>query len=378
MLAAGLNANLGGRNQIPLEVERQVVLWMCELFHFPTQSAGVLTTGTSAATIIALSTARHTYLSKHGQQQADRLCVYASSESHGCIWRALRIMGFAKDCLRLIPCLDNHSINIALLEQRIIDDQNNGMVAWLIVGNAGTVNTGAIDDLQSLASLAANVGAWLHIDGALGALAMLSPQLAVAFKGIEQADSIAMDFHKWGQVPYDAGFVLMRDGEAHRQNFDASDAYLQRDEQGLAANSPWPCDQGIDLSRGFRALKVWFTLKSFGTKQMAAMMEHSCALAQELAELIQVNPVLVLMADVPLNIVCFRYCGDKSLSDSAYDTINRAMVVHIQCSGLAAPSLTVLHGRAVIRVAIVNHRTQSSDIGKLLASTMDAVEACCS
>jgi len=373
MLAGGLNANLGGRNQIPIEVERQVIGWMRDLFGFPAQSSGVLTTGTSAATLIALVTARDAAQQKH--PNATTWAAYTSTQAHGCIARALKIMGW-QGCLRKIPCLDDHTINLAALQQAITEDQQHGIQPWLIIGTAGSVNTGAVDDLQGLAQLAKQCDAWLHVDGAFGALALLSPQLAPRFRGIESADSLAMDFHKWGQVPYDAGLILIRDGEQHRQSFAAADAYLQREEQGLAANSPWPCDYGLELSRGFRALKIWFTFQSLGTARLAEMIEQSCALAQQLGEWVKATPTLELMAEVSLNIVCFRYCGDQSLSPERYDAINRAIIVHIQQSGLAAPSLTFLRGRAVIRAAIVNHRTQQEDIGKLLAATLVAVQAC--
>ncbi|MDQ6995500.1 MAG: aminotransferase class V-fold PLP-dependent enzyme [Mariprofundaceae bacterium] len=371
MLRAGLNANLGGRNQIPIDVEWQVLGWMRDLFAFPDDSSGVLTTGTSSATILAFTTARHAL-----SATSKPLAVYASIEAHGCITRALKIIGMDANILRKIPSNDDYQMDIRLLQEQIQTDQQQGIQPWLIIGTAGSVNTGAIDDLSALADIAKEVGAWLHIDGALGAIAMLSSSIAPRLQGIEHADSLAMDFHKWGQVPYDAGLVLIRDGEQHRQCFAAGDSYLQRESEGLAAHSPWPCDYGMDLSRGFRALKIWFTFQYFGKKRLAEMIEHSCALAQYLKTHIQKTDHLELMAPVSLNIVCFRYIGDGSRDDQAYDAINRAMICHIHASGLAAPSLTYLHHRAVIRAAIVNHRTQINDIGKLLAGVQQAAQAC--
>jgi len=372
MLAAGLNANLGGRNQIPIDVEWQVVGWMRDLFGFPQSSSGILTTGTSSATIIAFTTARHALQ----KPTSKNLAVYASCEAHGCITRALKIMGMHASIVRKIPSNAQHQMDVDVLLTHIQHDQQQATIPWLIVGTAGSVNTGAMDDLSTLAKIAKEVGAWLHIDGALGALAMLSPSLAPRLQGIEHANSLAMDFHKWGQVPYDAGLVLIRDGELHRQCFAAGDAYLQREAEGLAAHSPWPCDYGMDLSRGFRALKVWFTFKHFGKQRLGEMIEHSCHLAQSLAKQIQNIDTLELMAVVSLNVVCFRYIGNGSRSDEAYNTLNRAMLCHIQASGLAAPSLTYLNGRAVIRAAIVNHRSQEEDIGKLLAAVQQAAQAC--
>src|SRR6516162_7048974 len=156
-------------------------------------------------------------------------------------------------------------------------------------------------------SLCREEALWFHVDGAFGALGVLSPVLAPKLAGIEQADSIALDFHKWGQVPYDAGFLLVRDGERHRDAFAAPAAYLRREARGLAAGSPWPCDLGPDLSRGFRALKTWFTLKTYGAAALGAAIEGTCALAQELAGRIEAEPELELLAPVGLNIVCFRF-----------------------------------------------------------------------
>lgn len=369
MLAAGLNANLGGRNQIPIDVEWQVVGWMRDLFAFPDGSSGVLTSGTSSATIIAFTTARHAI---EKTTTSSDWAVYASIEAHGCIARALKIMGINPNVLRKIPSNDAYQMDITSLKEHIQKDQQQHIQPWLIVGTAGSVNTGAIDDLAALAEIAKEVGAWLHIDGALGALAMLSPTIAPRLQGIEHADSLAMDFHKWGQVPYDAGLVLIRDGEHHRQCFAAGDSYLQRESEGLAAHSPWPCDYGMDLSRGFRALKIWFSFQHFGKKCLGEMIEHSCKLARYLAQEVQKLDYLDLVAPVSLNIVCFRYIGDGSQTPQAYDAINRAMICHIHQSGLAAPSLTYVNHRAVIRAAIVNHRTQIKDIEKLLTAVQEA------
>jgi len=381
MLAAGLNANLGGRNQIPVEVERQVVGWMRALFGFPEHASGILTTGTSAATVIALTVARDALRDEPISidtvaMQAKKRIAYVSTEVHGCVARAIDLLGMEQSTLRLIPCNKDYQIDLTALQQHIAMDSAAGFIPWLIVGSAGTVNTGAIDDLAALARIAKKTGAWFHVDGALGALAMMAADIAPRLRGIEQADSLALDFHKWAQVPYDAGMALLRDGEQHRHRFTSDHAYLQRDHEGLAANSPWPCDYGVDLSRSFRALKVWFTLKSYGRERMGMMISQCCHWAAYLAQRIGEQAQLELMAEVSLNIVCFRYCGDKSLDAEVYDAINRAMVRHIQLSGLAAPSLTTLHGSSVIRAAIVNHRTNQEDIDHLLVATQNAVLAC--
>ena len=235
-----------------------------------------------------------------------------------------------------------------------------------MVGTAGTVDTGAIDDLTALAYLAAREGLHFHVDGALGALGVMSEELKPLFAGIERADSIALDFHKWGQAPYDAGFVLVRDPEKHMAAFASPAAYLGRAERGLAAGSPWPCDFGPDLSRGFRALKVWFTLRAYGTQKLGAVMSNTCRLARRLAERIDAEPELERLAPAALNIVCFRYLAGE---DS--DRLNAELVTELQESGLAAPSSTWIGGCFAIRAAIVGHRTRAEDVDILVQAVLD-------
>ena len=232
------------------------------------------------------------------------------------------------------------------------------------MGAAGTVDTGAIDDLDGLAVIASEQRIWLHVDGAYGALGILSPEIAPRLAGIEAADSLAFDFHKWGQVPYDAGFVMVRDGELHRKAFASAAAYLERDTRGLAAGSPWPCDLGPDLSRGFRALKTWFTLKVYGLEALGQTIGRTCELARYLEQRIAESNELELLAPVSLNIVCFRYRGPEP------DRVNARIVVELQESGVAAPSTTRIHGEVAIRAAITNHRTGRRDIDALVSATL--------
>jgi aromatic-L-amino-acid decarboxylase len=251
-------------------------------------------------------------------------------------------------------------MDMAALRKAIADDRAAGLEPFLIVASAGTVDVGAIDDLSPIADLCAAENLWFHIDGAYGALGMLSPAIAPLLKGLERADSIAFDFHKWGQVPYDAGFLIVRDGEQHYETFASPTAYLRRESRGLAANSPWPCDFGPDLSRGFRALKTWFTIKVHGADALGASIARSCALAKLLEARIKAEPRLELLAPVALNIVCFRYCG----GDTA------AIVADLQESGIAAPSTTTVNGQLAIRAALFNHRTQPQDIDALVDAVL--------
>ena len=238
---------------------------------------------------------------------AQKLTAYASVAVHGSIGRALDFAGLGSESLRLIAVDSRQRIDLAALEQAICADRARGFTPFLVVGTAGTVDTGAIDNLDGIAELGARHQLWFHVDGAYGALAMLAPELAPRLKGIERADSLAFDFHKWAQVPYDAGFILVRDGERQQQAFASSCAYLMREQRGMSAGSPWPCDLGPDLSRGFRALKTWATLKVYGMNAIGAVIQRSCELARYLERCILGSSELELMAPVELNIVCFRY-----------------------------------------------------------------------
>jgi glutamate/tyrosine decarboxylase-like PLP-dependent enzyme len=369
MLAAGLNANVGGRDQIPLEVERQIAQWMRRIFGFPESASGLFVTGTSMANFIAVVVARDAELGCEVRREgvmakSQRLTAYASTAVHGCIAKAMDLCGLGSDALRLVPTDGHGRMDLIALEDTINKDQKAGFHPFLVMGTAGTVDSGAIDDLAAIADLARRRKLWFHVDGAYGALAMLAPDLAPRLRGIERADSLAFDFHKWGQVPYDAGFILVRDGTQQRNAFAASSTYLRRETRGLAAGSPWPCDYVPELSRGFRALKTWFTLKAYGTEAMGSSISRSCALARYLEQRIVHTADLELLAPVELNIVCFRYRADDS------DRVNANIVVELQESGSVAPSTTIIAGRLAIRAAIVNHRTGQEEIDRLIERTL--------
>ncbi len=373
MLAAGLNANLGGRNQMPVEVERQITRWMQELFRFPEAASGLFVTGTSMANLVALLVARAGTLGvdvrRRGLQNKGRqLVAYASAGAHKCIYKAMDAAGIGSDFLRIIPMNDRFEMSFPALEQAIAADRAAGLQPFFIAATAGSVDVGAIDPLPQLADLAAREGLWFHVDGAFGALGMLAPDIAPKLAGIERADSIAFDFHKWLQVPYDAGFVLVRDGDLHLSTFAMPVAYLGRDARGMAAGSPWPCDFGPDLSRSFKALKTWFTLKVYGTEHLGRMISATCGLARYLAGRVEAQGDLELLAPVALNIVCFRHRGREGVN---VNLLNAALVVALQESGIAAPSTTMIGEHLAIRCAFVNHRTLPGDVDALLMAVLE-------
>ena len=369
MLAAGLNANLGGRDHMPIEVERQIMHWLRQLFEFPDSASGLFVTGTSMANLLGVLIARTHALGVDVRRtgvasSGKRLVAYTSAAAHGCIAQAMDLSGLGIAALRLLPTDDHHQIEIAALTEAIARDRKAGLTPFLVVGTAGTVDTGAIDDLAALAGIARKEKLWFHVDGAIGALAIMAPDIAPRLTGIQLADSIALDFHKWGQVPYDAGFILVRDGALHRDTFASPAAYLRRETRGLAAGALWPCDFGPDLSRGFRALKTWFTLKVYGTDTLGAMISRTCELARYLEIKVATSRELELLAPVSLNIVCFRHRGDDP------DRLNAKIVADLHESGIAAPSTTIIGDRLAIRAAIVNHRTEPRDIDALLKAVL--------
>jgi glutamate/tyrosine decarboxylase-like PLP-dependent enzyme len=268
------------------------------------------------------------------------------------------------DFLRLIDTDGAGAMRVDQLLEAIAADRAAGLAPFLLVGAAGGVNFGAFDDLAALADIAAAEKLWLHVDGAFGALTRLSPQLAPLTRGLERADSVAFDFHKWAHVPYDAGFLLVRDRAAHKGTFAAPAAYLSRAPRGLAAGEDWPCDYGPDLSRGFRALKVWLTFQTLGADAIGAAIDANCAAALRLAGHVAASGVFELAAPVPLNIVCF------ALKDDPGGALGEELVMRLQERGLAAPSTTRIGGRTVIRAAIFNHRTTGADIDGFFADAM--------
>ena len=373
MIAGGLDMNCGGRDHIGHDVERQIARWMAEAVGFPGDASGLFVTGSSMANFLALLVAKCAAVGPGTRRDglgalARPLVAYTSREAHGCIAQAMELAGIGSASLRRIDTDAAGRMMPSSLDGAIGADRAAGLQPFFIVGTAGTVNTGAIDPLDRLAAIAAREKVWFHVDGAFGALAALSPALRPLLAGIEASQSVAFDFHKWGHVPYDAGFLLVRDPHAHKQAFVGEAAYLQRAERELAAGETWPCDLGPDLSRGFRALKTWMTIETLGADRIGDAIVANCEAARHLAARVAAHPLLELKAPVALNIACFGVKGDHDGS------INREIVMDLQESGVAAPSWTTIGGQTVIRCAIVNHRTTRADIDLVVDRIIELAE----
>ena len=368
MGSAAINANMGGRDHGPIYVEKQVLKWCREIMGFPETASGLIVSGTSIATIIALKVARDQTLGQQCRKKgvSQGLVGYTSDQAHACIGRAFDLLGLGSESLRKIKCDTSFTMDTAALEQAIQEDRKNGLHPFAVIGTAGSVNVGAIDHLNSIADIAAKEKLWFHVDGAFGAAAILTREVSQRLKGIERADSLAFDFHKWLHVNYDAGCVLIRSENQHLQSFCGRPEYLTGIKDGLAAGTPWPVDFGSELSRGFRALKIWALLLEHGTDKLAAAMSRNCEQARYLGKKISANPAFELLAPVTLNIVCFRYKPEKTTD---LNTLNEAIVIALQESGIGVPSTTSLDGQLAIRVNITNHRTEFHDLDLLLDET---------
>ena len=369
MLAGFMNSNVAGRDHVAVYVERQVIEWCKSIFGFPGDASGLLTTGTSMASVIALRVARDAKggadIRRDGLAAAPRpLTFYASSEAHGAIAKACALLGLGEAALRQVPVGPDFTMSVPKLSAMIAADRAAGLVPTAVIASAGTVNTGAIDDLAAIASICRAEDLWLHVDGAFGGLAVLTPDFRDALLPMREAHSIAFDFHKWLQVPYDSGCVLVRDEALHRASFSARREYLAHAGMALGGGDPWFCEYGPEMSRGFRALKVWFTIKAHGIDALAQVIARNCRDARHLGAKVEAARELVLLAPVNLNIVCFRY-APAGVSEATLDALNEAIVAALQRDGIAAPSTTRIGGRLAIRVCITNHRTTAADLDLL-------------
>jgi glutamate/tyrosine decarboxylase-like PLP-dependent enzyme len=374
LLAAAMNTNSGDlAHHSALHVEKQVINWFKQMLGFPAAASGLLTSGCSAANLIGLAVARNAKagfdLRREGIQAAPhKMMLYASREIHSSIQKAVELLGLGSDALRLVPVNDDFQIDLEALKAAIARDREEGHLPFCVVGAAGTVNTGAIDDLNALADICQQEDLWLHVDGAFGAWAALALSVRNQVAGMERADSLAFDLHKWMYMPYEIGCVLVRREEEHRKAFSLTPAYLAHGEGGrglTGGDLPWLTDYGFQLSRGFRALKAWMSLKEHGIRKFGRLIQQNIDQARYLAELIAAAPELELMAPVTLNVVCFRHIR-PGLDDAALDALNKQILVELQEQGIAAPSGTIIRGRYVLHVAHTNHRSRREDFDILV------------
>jgi glutamate/tyrosine decarboxylase-like PLP-dependent enzyme len=366
MLASGMNPHMAGFNQAPALVEHQVIAWLAEIMGMPRGTSGVLVSGGTMANIVGLAVARHVKagfdVNADGLQGGDhpRLLVYASAETHGWAPRCVKLLGLGDRALRRIEADDAGRIRIDRLTDAIERDRRAGHRPICVIGNAGTINTGAVDDFRALADVCRSESLWFHVDGAFGALARLSPTVRDSLQGMELADSLAFDLHKWMYQPFEVACALVRDGAAHRETFTMSASYLAETERGVSASGLPFADRSVELTRNFKALKVWMSLKAHGVDAFARVIDQNVRQARHLRALIEAHDELELLAPVALNVVCFRYTA-PGLDERALDGLNRELLLRIQESGFSVPSSTMLGETFALRVAITNHRSRFDD-----------------
>jgi len=375
-LASTVNPNMGGGNHVGNLVENQVLDWCKEIVGLPLSSSGLLVSGASMANLVALAVARSTGgpidVRAEGVAALPKpLVFYASSEVHSCIQKAVELLGHGARSLHKVNTDDRFRMDLAALAAAIAADRAAGLQPCAVIGSAGTINTGSVDDLAGIAKICAREQLWFHVDGAIGAVVALSTKHRELVAGMEQADSVALDLHKWLHLPFEAGCVVVRDRKAHRAAFSLTPEYLAHAQRGLASGTDWFSEYGVQLSRGFRALKVWLSFKEHGLRKYARLMEQNVAQAQRLAELVRAAPELELMAPVVLNIVCFRYRG-KGGTQAQLNALNEEVLIRLHERGLVAPSYTTLAGNYCLRAAIVNHRTRTEDLGMLVDEALRA------
>jgi glutamate/tyrosine decarboxylase-like PLP-dependent enzyme len=378
LLATATNTVSGAFSFIsPNYVEIQVINWFKSVLGYPNTASGVLTSGCSASNLIGLAVARNTKagydLRKEGLLAASkRMVLYASLEAHSSIQKAVELLGLGCDALRGIPVNQRLEIDLDALKTAIQEDRRSGLQPFCVVGVAGTTNSGAIDDLVSLAEICQDEDLWFHVDGAFGAWAAIAPASKGLVAGMEQADSLAFDLHKWMYLPYAIGCILVRSEKQHRLSFSLTPTYLAHGEgeRGLTAvDVPWVSDYDFVLSRPFPALKAWMTIKEQGMQKFGRLIQQNIDQAHYLAGLIEIQPELELALPVSLNVVCFRY-RVGNLGEAELDLINKQIEVELQERGIAVASIVSIHGKQYLHVAITNHRSRREDFDVLVKNVI--------
>jgi aromatic-L-amino-acid/L-tryptophan decarboxylase len=382
LIASTLNANVTCWRSSPAatEVEKVVVRWLGGLIDYAQDARGLLTSGGSMANMIALLAASRRVTGKDTSEKGlwnsgSPLTLYVSEEVHMSIPKAADILGFGRNNVRLIECDDRLRMNVAALRKSIANDLDGGLRPFCVVASAGTVGTGAVDPLDQIAGIAHEFGLWFHVDGAYGAPASLDPKKKDLFRGLELADSVSLDPHKWLYVPVDAGCLLFRDDETFMVGFSSQDAeYIKR--HGYETDEAFAFwDYGVELSRRFRALKIWLTLRYYGVRRIAAAITDDVALAAYFGELVEQSEDFELLAPVELSICCFRYVpadlrarlriakeAEAIEINDQLDKLNTRIMNAVQTGGRAYLSNASVRGRFGLRACITNFRTTCADI----------------
>ncbi len=376
IVISALNAcNLGFDEMASTYVELQLIDWLKALFGMPDDASGLIVSGGSMANLVGLTVARNVKAGYDvralGVDPARApLVFYASSETHSSVRKAVELLGLGTRALRIVPVRRDFTIDLPALEEAIAADRAAGSQPAGLIANAGTVNTGATDPLERLAEISEREGLWLHVDGAFGAMAKASTLAREQVAGLEHADSLAFDLHKWMYQQYDIGCALVRHRQAHFDSFNVTPAYLRKMARGLASGPTDFSAYGVQLSRSAKALRAWLTIRSEGLGKFRALVDQNIRQARYLSARVEHEADLELLAPTALNIVNFRY-APAGIADEPLNEVNREILMALHTRGIATPSSTEIDGRFSIRVAICNHRSRRADFDALVASVLE-------
>ncbi len=347
----------------PSQLELVVVDWFRRWIGYPERAGGLFTSGGSAASVDAFVAARE------AAGHPERVTVYMSDQSHSALVRAAMIVGVRRECIRMIPSDESFRVDMDSLARAVAEDRAAGLTPVAVSANAGTVGTGAIDPLEAMADYCASEGLWLHVDAAYGGFAVVTERGRELLRGIERADSIGLDAHKWFFQPYEAGCLLVKDANTLRNAFAVRPDILQDTVWG--ANHPNFSDLGLQLSRSARALKVWMSVQTFGMAKFRRAVATGMDLAARAEAHVRASPVLEAMNAVTLGVVCFRVNpAGSDLDESALEKVNRTVLARMFWEDPAFMSSTMLHGTFALRMCVVNHTTTWDDVRE----TLEAVE----
>lgn len=374
-LTAIINSNAGAGDHVGQRLEDQVIQWMISIIGYPKTASGILTSGGSMANFVGLAVARNAKagydIRNEGMRTGTKqMVIYASTEVHNCNQKAAQLLGIGDRYLKRLPVKSDYTMDLDLLRSTIQADKKAGLQPICVIGSAGTVNTGSIDDLNAIADICDEENLWFHIDGAIGAIANLSEKIKPLLSGIERSDSVVLDLHKWMHIPFEAGCVLVRERRDHRDTFAVSAEYLKVNHGGLASGRDWYSEYGLQLSRRLNALKVWMSIKEQGLDKYGRLITQNVEQAHYLGQLINSHDCLELMAPIVLDIVCYRYNPPQQLTLDELNQLNENILVQLHERGLAIPSYTTLNGAYCIRVAITNHRSKFKDFADLAHDTV--------
>jgi glutamate/tyrosine decarboxylase-like PLP-dependent enzyme len=385
LLAAGVNQICARWHFSPAasEVERRVIRWIAQFVGYPEDAGGCLLSGGSAGNLVGLALARtrkapfDTQL--WGLNAGPPLTAYVSQEGHASLDKAMALLGMGRAQLRRIAVHDDFTIDLEALEHQVAGDRANGFHPICVVGNGGTTNTGAVDPLDALAAFCRRHGLWFHVDAAYGGPAARTTAAGALFRGLDQADSIVVNAHKWLYVPVEAACILVRETSALRDTFRIVADYL-REEGGTATDACLDFkDCGPQLSRSFRALKIWMTFKAYGARRLRAAIESNIRVMQYLADRIDQSADFVRLAPAPLSTVCFQYrTSDASChADHIHlDHLNESLIERLERDGTVFLSGTTIRGRTALRACSVNHRLDRRHVDLLLDVIRQRASTC--